>query len=136
MKNWVFEFKNEWKQLRGGFNWYTFTPIYIYFENDKYTGGVEFSFTLLGLGFYIRYNYDTTKLDEIVKKAEKDIASDDKLIDLMKFLAENPELRFWQGLRDWSKWNFILKSTHFDIEMFNQEYLKENNIIIEDSYYE
>jgi hypothetical protein len=56
--------------------------------------------------------------------------------ELDEFLAENPELRFRQGLRDWSKWNFILRITHCNYEMFNQEYLKENNIIIEDTFYE
>lgn len=134
--NWVFEFRNEWKQLKGRYNWYSFTPIYIMFEKEGYTGGVEFWFMLLGFGFYIRYNYDTTKLDSIIEKAETKIKSDELLISLMDYLAENPDLRFWQGLKEWSNWNYILKSTHFDSEMFNKKWLKDNNVKIQDTFYE
>lgn len=56
--HWVLEPINEWKQVRGGFNWYTFTIIHIYFEKENITHGYEFWFTLLGLGFYLRYNTD------------------------------------------------------------------------------
>lgn len=56
MKHWVIEFRNEWKQLFGEWNWYSFTLVYIYFEKSYH--GYEFWFTLLGLGFYLRYNTD------------------------------------------------------------------------------
>lgn len=54
--HWLVEFVNEWKQIIGKWNWYTFTFIEIYFENDKFTKGYEFQFMLLGLGVRIRYN--------------------------------------------------------------------------------
>jgi len=38
----------------------------LYFENDVWTGGYEFVFQLLGLGFRIRYNYDLEKLDRMI----------------------------------------------------------------------
>jgi hypothetical protein len=48
---------NEWRQLCGGFNWYTFSFINIWIERDDMLGkSWEFGFVLLGLGFYIRYN--------------------------------------------------------------------------------
>jgi len=56
-KHWLVEFSNEWKQLFGKYNWYTFTLIYCYFEKG-FVDGYEFHFTLLGLGIYIRYNTD------------------------------------------------------------------------------
>lgn len=49
---------NEWKQLFGKWNWYTVTIIHIYFEKENMAYGYEFIFTLLGLGFRIRYNTD------------------------------------------------------------------------------
>jgi len=56
MDRWIFEFINEWKQLIGSWNWYTFTFINIEIENDLFTHGVEFLFIVLGFGFRIRYN--------------------------------------------------------------------------------
>lgn len=56
-KHWVVEGINEWKQITGGYNWYSFTLFQCYFEAG-FIGGYEFHFTLLGLGFYIRYNTD------------------------------------------------------------------------------
>lgn len=49
---------NQWGQLFGRFNWYTFTPIEIEFENETMTGGFEFVIMLLGLGLRFRYNYN------------------------------------------------------------------------------
>lgn len=57
-KHWLIEPINEWSQLRGEYNWYTMTLIHIYFEKEHMAHGYEFWFTLLGLGFYIRYNTD------------------------------------------------------------------------------
>jgi len=54
----VLEATNEWGQLFEECNWYGVTIIHIYFEKDIMTHGYEFSFTLLGLGFYLRYNTD------------------------------------------------------------------------------
>lgn len=69
MDNWVIEGSNEWKQIEGGYNWYTFTLIHIY--GEKSWGGYEFWFTFLGLGVYIRYN--TKKSNEIFNKWEEEL---------------------------------------------------------------
>jgi hypothetical protein len=58
-ENFFIELATEWTQLRGGYNWYSFTPIHVYFENDAYTGGYEAEFTLLG--FTIRGRYNTER---------------------------------------------------------------------------
>jgi len=34
----------------------------------------------------------------------------DLLLSFTKYCEENPELRFWQALRNWSTWAFILAS--------------------------
>jgi hypothetical protein len=52
----LIEFVNDWRQLVGSWNWYTFTLINIEFENDVMTHGYEFYFVILGLGIRIRYN--------------------------------------------------------------------------------
>lgn len=57
-KHWLIEGRNEWKQLSGKYNWYTWTLIYISFEKENLAHGYEFWFMLFGLGFIIRYNTD------------------------------------------------------------------------------
>jgi hypothetical protein len=61
---------NDWRQLSRQFNWnwYTFTFIQIEFEHERITGGIEFLFILLGLGFRIRWNYDPSKLEDMIKE--------------------------------------------------------------------
>jgi hypothetical protein len=73
-KNWVFEWTNEWSQLWGKYNWVSFTPIYVYFEKDVWIGGWEFHFTILGLGFYLRYNDEKAKAT--FEKWDKEIEDD------------------------------------------------------------
>lgn len=34
------------------------------------------------------------------------------LYDFVKFCVNNPDLRFWQALRAWTRVNFILTSAH------------------------
>ena len=68
---WLLTFENEYKQLIGGWNWYSFTFINIYFENDRWTHGYEFIFMVLGLGFRFRYNTD--KALELFDKWDKEI---------------------------------------------------------------
>jgi hypothetical protein len=74
MDRWVFSFINDWKQLRGKWNWYTFTFIQIEFENDVWTHGVECYFVLLGIGVRIRYNKSTFDrwADDLLKNSEFD----------------------------------------------------------------
>lgn len=55
-KNTFLELEAEWSQLRGGYNWYTFTLIEAYFENDKFTGGHEYVVCLLGFRLRVRHN--------------------------------------------------------------------------------
>jgi hypothetical protein len=77
-KNFFLEFKNEWTQLVGKYNWYTVTFIQIEFENDLFTGGYEFVFILLGLGFRLRYN--TKKFYELEAQWQKET---DEAVDEM-----------------------------------------------------
>lgn len=47
---------NEWEQIFGKYNWYTFTPVATTFEKDCYMGGYEAEVFLLGFGLRVRYN--------------------------------------------------------------------------------
>lgn len=70
-KRFVVSFVNEWYQLRGGFNWYSFDLIHLMFEYDKMTEGLEFEFYLLGFGIRIRYNLPAS--DAIFKGYEDNV---------------------------------------------------------------
>lgn len=59
-----------------------------------------------------------------------------QLEEFTKYCLSNKDMRFWQCLRGWSKSAFILKSTHFDPDMFNHKYMEKNNVHIKDTYYE
>lgn len=59
--NWIFEWIFEWRQLTGGYNWYTFHPIMIEFEDERNVGGAEATIIILGVGFRVRWNYMETK---------------------------------------------------------------------------
>lgn len=74
----VFQFNNDWEQLnfKTKHNWISVTPIHIYFEYSYF--GYECEFTLLGIGFYVRFN---------TEKSLKLFAKWDK-----KFKKEFPEL--------------------------------------------
>jgi len=73
----ILSFLNEWSQLCGTYNWYTFTFARIEFENEPYTGGWDFEFILLGLGFRFRYNYDfeNSPVGKTVAKLEPTMVS-------------------------------------------------------------
>lgn len=62
----IFEFQNDWQQLIGKWNWYTFTFIEFYIENEKWLKGWSFQLTLLGLGIYVRFNYDIKRLEKLL----------------------------------------------------------------------
>ena len=55
-KHWIGEGINQWKQLFGGFNWYTWTFFQLEVEKENMAYGYEFIFIFIGLGFRIRYN--------------------------------------------------------------------------------
>lgn len=56
----------------------------------------------------------------------------------VQYSLDHPELRFWQALRNWSKVNFILKSSHFDVDMFDEKFIKKNKKTfgVGDTFYE
>lgn len=60
----------EWGQLFGKFNWYTITPIHIFFEKDSMCKGYLAQITILG--FSISFRYNTKEALKLFKKWEKD----------------------------------------------------------------
>ena len=61
------------------------------------------------------------------------IKSKEKLLDFVAFCIENPSLRFWQALREWSKFNFIFASNVKNIrDIMDLDKLAD---VLEDTYY-
>lgn len=56
-------------------------------------------------------------------------------IHFMNYLIEHPEQRFWQIVRNWSGFSFILGSSHWDSDMFDKKYMKKNKVDIADTFY-
>ena len=100
-KHWLIEPINEWKQLRGKYNWYTATLIHIYFEKEDIAHGYEFWFTLLGLGFRVRYNTDKSleRFDEWDKEVEEAKQDDTLKVWDSKDLVEHYS-DTWTALKD------------------------------------
>ena len=75
---WIIEGINNWKQLLGTWNWYTWTLIHVEFEKENMAYGFEFMFVLLGFGFRIRYNTDKAleQFDEWEEEIGKEIIQD------------------------------------------------------------
>jgi len=48
---------NEYRQLRGHWNWYEITLVKVDFDIDKVMGCATFSFVVLGLGFYVAWTW-------------------------------------------------------------------------------
>ena len=75
---------NDWEQLLGRWNWYTFHLIHIYLEKDEMCGGYEFEFVIFGLGFRLRINNPNSEgykeMERRIKDYKKD--SDNDSIDL------------------------------------------------------
>lgn len=65
----------EWSQLAGGCNWYTFHLIQIEFEDDRILGGFEATIIILGLGFRIRCNWRVTEEAASILQQLKEIQS-------------------------------------------------------------
>lgn len=74
IKRFVFTFIFEWEQLIPHFNWYTFTPIELQFEYDKWLQGLEVTFILMGIGFNIRFNLPAS--DKIFDKWENELKNE------------------------------------------------------------
>jgi hypothetical protein len=69
-KKCFFTIFTEWKQLFSKHNWYSFTPIHVFYENDSMLFGHLFQITLFGFGINFRYNTD--KAMKLFKKWEKE----------------------------------------------------------------
>ena len=78
----------QWSQMRPGYNWRTFHPILIEFEDDRILGGVEFTFVLLGLGFRARWNYKVTEDVQEIKRRLDEVL---ELEDLVEGLKESSD---------------------------------------------
>ncbi len=63
----------DYTQLIGSWNWITFTFLKLEIEKESYTGGIEFELVVLGLGFWIRWNYNPKKLEKLLKDSDKEI---------------------------------------------------------------
>ncbi len=74
-KGWFIDWIEEWSQIFGGCNWYTFTLIRIEFENDAILGGIETTWIILGLGFRLRWNHTETKLARDLKDQVDELLS-------------------------------------------------------------
>jgi hypothetical protein len=66
-KELIFEFKNDWQHLIGKYNWYSFTLLEFSVEHENWLKAFSLQFTLLGLGVYIRLNWDVKFLEKKIK---------------------------------------------------------------------
>lgn len=83
------EWVNEWPQLLGGCNWYTYHLVMIEFEDDRIMGAVECTFIILGLGFRARWNYKVTERVAFLQEAISEIqAGTAATRPLNEFLSE------------------------------------------------
>lgn len=63
-KELLFEFQTDWKQLKGKWNWYSFTFLEFRVEHEKWLKAYDIQITLLGFGLYVRFNYDVDFLNK------------------------------------------------------------------------
>ena len=66
-KEFIVEFINDWYALTEMCNWYTLNLINIYIEHEKWLRAYSFQFVILGIGVYIRFNYDIKFLEKKLK---------------------------------------------------------------------
>lgn len=71
----IFSTINEWRQLRGGYNWTNWNWVLVQaaYENDIIMGGYELQVILLGLGLRVRWNKpiktkEMLRIDEQMKE--------------------------------------------------------------------
>ena len=72
-KKFIFQFINQYSQLRGSWNWINFNIITLEFENDISFGGYDITFIILGLGFYFSINWRETEMTDSLRKMMKEI---------------------------------------------------------------
>lgn len=66
-------FKTDFMQLKGKWNWYSFTFINFEIENDKWTGGFEVMASLLGIHFFGRWNYNPSILENLLADKDEEV---------------------------------------------------------------
>jgi hypothetical protein len=69
-----------------------------------------------------------------IKHKIKATKSQKDLMNFVMYCVKYPELRFWQALRGWSKYNFILGSSHWDSDMFSEKWIKKHDIGTKDVF--
>lgn len=71
-------------------------------------------------------------------KITSDTKISNTLYAFVKYCLEHSDQRFWQALRNWSKSPYILKSSHFDPDMFDEKFIKKHkkSFNISDTFYE
>jgi len=95
-KRWVITFRSDYNQFnlfsKVKWNWYSFNFLYIYFEYDQMTEGLEFCFYVLGLGVLIRYNLPASDaiFEEFKKEAEE--AEEAEEVDWGTILSSQEEM--------------------------------------------
>lgn len=67
------ELIQEWTDLWPPYNWATFHPVMIEFEDDAALGGFEVTIILMGLGFRIRWNHTRTEMVERIERQITDL---------------------------------------------------------------
>ena len=80
----------------------------------------------------IKVNRDK-KFSELVKGSK----NFETLSGFYLYALAHPEERFWQALRNYFKVKYILKSSHFDWDMFDPKYIKKNEktFDVKDTFY-
>lgn len=65
-------FQQDWSQIFGGCNWYTFRFCVFEFEWDKMFGSIEFTFIIAGLGLHARWAYtETDAMRDVAKQVSE-----------------------------------------------------------------
>jgi len=72
-KEFIFEFINDWYGLLEDTSWSSLNIINIYIEHEKWLRAYWFQFIFLGLGIYIRLNYDVAFLTAKLKEWEDEV---------------------------------------------------------------
>jgi hypothetical protein len=116
--------------------------LLIYQQNDKYcisddgfVVGIKEGYDTLEEAISAANEYMSENIVEYGLDMEINKKRNTKLDSFVKYCRNNPELRFWQALRNWSGSNFIIKSTHYDPQMFNHKWCEKNKVETQDTFY-
>lgn len=61
-----------------------------------------------------------------IQKKMDNAKSQKELLSFIEYCVEHTDERFYQALRNWSGHNFILYSTHWELEMLNEKWAKKH----------